>query len=58
MKTKEIYKLGPGKWGVIVNDDHNNYLTTLTVKTKNFAQRLFNEPQLLKLCVNKNLENN
>lgn len=58
MKTKEIYKLGNGKWGVIVNDNQNNYLTTLTVKTKNFAQRLFNEPKLLEVCVNSNLNNN
>ena len=58
MKTKEIYKFRNGKWGVIVIDDQNNYLTTLTVKTKTFAQRLFNEPELLEVCVNSNLNNN
>lgn len=56
MKTKEIYKIRNGSWGIIVADNNGNYITTICVKTKKYAIELSNNQELLKWSVEKNVK--
>jgi hypothetical protein len=47
MKTKEIYKIRNGKWGIVVSDTNGNYITTICVKTKKLAVDVSNDVKLV-----------
>jgi ribosomal protein L24E len=56
MKTKEIYKIGNGNWGIVVGDNDGNYITTICVKSKKYANELSNDPKTLRWAVERTIK--
>jgi ribosomal protein L24E len=56
MKTKEIYKIRNGNWGIIVSDNDGNYITTICVKTQKYAVEVSNNPETLEWLVNRTIK--
>ena len=52
----EIYKIRNGNWGLIVKDTNGNYITTICVKTKNYAIELTENPKMLEYTTKKVLK--
>jgi len=56
MKTKEIYKIGNGNWGIVVSDTNGNYITTICVKSKRYAYELSNDTKTLRWAVDRTIK--
>lgn len=53
MKTKEIYKIRNGNWGIVVSDTNGNYITTICVKSKEYAVKVSNDVKTLEWLANR-----